>query len=184
MPGLGGLATPPIFGALSVGVHGDVYSLMILFAIGAFSVIFGFVLNDYADVELDKLIKDLKGKPLVDGVIERRTAVFICFFCVLLAFFFLFLLWRGKTLDLLKGALDKNLERLVPDFRSHLRWAIYPAVWHLNGVAKTIENVKPEIQTPMKNLFLIGDCVKAPGIGMNCAINSARVLQEMLSTST
>jgi hypothetical protein len=88
-----------------------------------------------------------------------------------------------KTLELLKEALDKNLAYLIPDFRSHLRWAIYPAVWHLDGVAKTIDNAKPEIQTPIKNLFLIGDCVKAPGIGMNCAINSARVLQEMLSTS-
>jgi protoporphyrinogen oxidase len=89
-----------------------------------------------------------------------------------------------KTLEKLKEALDKNLERLLPNFHSQLRWAIYPAVWHLDGVAKTIDNAKPEIQTPIKNLFIIGDCVKAPGIGINCAINSARVLQEMLSLSS
>ena len=88
-----------------------------------------------------------------------------------------------KILDMLKIALDKNLERLIPNFHSQLRWAIYPAVWHLDGVAKTTDNAKPEIQTPVKNLFVIGDCVKAPGIGINCAINSARVLQEMLTCS-
>jgi hypothetical protein len=86
-----------------------------------------------------------------------------------------------KMLDLLKMALDKNLERLIPNFHSQLRWAIYPAVWHLDGVAKTTDNAKPEIQTPIENLFVIGDCVKAPGIGINCAINSARVLQKILS---
>jgi phytoene dehydrogenase-like protein len=88
-----------------------------------------------------------------------------------------------KTLERLKELLDKNLHRLIPDFRSHLRWVMYPAVWHLDGVAKTTDNVKPEIQTPIGNLFLIGDCVKAPGIGINCAINSARLCQELLAGS-
>jgi len=88
-----------------------------------------------------------------------------------------------KTLDKLKIVLDKNLERLIPNFHSQLRWVIYPAVWHLDGVAKTTDNAKPEIRTPIKNLFVIGDCVKAPGIGINCAINSARILQEMLTSS-
>jgi protoporphyrinogen oxidase len=88
-----------------------------------------------------------------------------------------------KILERLKIALDENLERLIPNFHSQLRWALYPAVWHLDGVAKTTDNAKPEIQTPVKNLFIIGDCVKAPGIGINCAINSARVLQEMLTCS-
>jgi len=88
-----------------------------------------------------------------------------------------------KILEILKQLLDKNIQRLIPDFRSHLRWVIYPAVWHLDGVAKTTDNVKPEIQTPIKNLFLIGDCVKAPGIGINCAINSARICQELISAT-
>ena len=98
IPGLGALSMPPVVGALIIGVS-DLFSLVILFLIGAVAAIYGFILNDYADVELDKLIKELKGKPLVDSSIERKTAVFICFFCVLLAFFFLFLLWRGKILD-------------------------------------------------------------------------------------
>jgi len=85
-----------------------------------------------------------------------------------------------KILENLKELLDKNLERLLPDFRSHLRWAIYPAVWHLDGVAKTIDNIKPDIKTPVENLYLVGDCIKVPGIGINCALNSARMLREIL----
>ncbi len=85
-----------------------------------------------------------------------------------------------KMLPMLKQLLDKNLERLTPDFHKSLRWALYPAIWHLDGVAKTTTNVKPDIQTPIHNLFIIGDCVKAPGIGMNCAINSARLCQEQI----
>jgi protoporphyrinogen oxidase len=86
-----------------------------------------------------------------------------------------------KTLDRLKNALDTNLNRLIPNYHAHLRWVIYPAIWHLDGVAKTIDNAKPEIQTPIENLFIIGDCVKAPGIGINCAINSAWAIQEMFA---
>lgn len=85
-----------------------------------------------------------------------------------------------QMLQKLKSALDKNLERIIPKFHSQLRWALYPAIWHLDGVAKTINNTKPEIQTPIENLFIIGDSVKAPGIGFNCAINSAHIIHEML----
>jgi len=88
-----------------------------------------------------------------------------------------------KTLKTLKELLDKNLNQLIPDFRSNLNWAIYPAIWHLDGVAKTIDNEKPEIKTPVNNLYLIGDCVKAPGIGFNCALNSARILADILKNS-
>jgi hypothetical protein len=88
-----------------------------------------------------------------------------------------------KSLTILKEALDRNLERIIPHYRSQLRWVVYPTVWHLDGVAKTLMNTKPEIKTPIENLYLIGDCVKAPGIGINCAINSARIIQEMLNPS-
>ena len=89
-----------------------------------------------------------------------------------------------KTLKTLRKLLDKNLKQLIPDFRSNLNWAIYPAIWHLDGVAKTIDNEKPKIETPVNNLYLIGDCVKAPGIGFNCALNSARILINILENSS
>jgi len=97
LPGLGGLAIPPVFGALSVGMY-DLDSLVILFVIGALSAIYGFVLNDYADVKLDSLIPELKDKPLVKGAIARKDAVAVCVFSMILAFFFTFLLWKGETL--------------------------------------------------------------------------------------
>lgn len=83
----------------------------------------------------------------------------------------------------LKQLLDKNLEVVIPNYKNQLKWAIYPAIWHLDGVAKTIDNIKPDIKTPVENLFIIGDCVKAPGIGVNCAVNSARMLIHFLKQS-
>jgi len=101
IPGLGALAIPPVIAAITVGVY-DFYNLLILFVIGAFAAIYGFILNDYADVELDKLIKELHGKPLVSGDISRKNAVAICIFCILFSFLFIFILWYGKTLDSFK----------------------------------------------------------------------------------
>ncbi len=86
-----------------------------------------------------------------------------------------------RMLPRLKDALDRNLRQIIPDYTKDLQWAIYPATWHLDGVAKTIQNTKPEIQTPVNNLYLIGDCVKAAGIGINCAINSAQDLFDLLA---
>ena len=85
-----------------------------------------------------------------------------------------------KTLMKLRNILDKNLEKIIPDYKSSLNWCFYPAIWHLDGVAKTINNEKPEIQTPVEKFYLVGDCVNAPGIGINCAINSAKILAQMI----
>jgi len=103
IPGLGALATPPVIAAITVGEF-HFYNLLILFIIGAFAAIYGFILNDYADVELDKLIKELHGKPLVSGDVSRKNAVAICIFCILFSLLFIFILWRGKILDNFKFA--------------------------------------------------------------------------------
>jgi phytoene dehydrogenase-like protein len=83
-----------------------------------------------------------------------------------------------EVLKKLRKLLDINLTRLVPDYKEQLNWAMYPSVYHLDGVAKTIDNAKPVIETPIRNLYVIGDGVKAPGIGFNCALNSARLLAQ------
>ena len=98
LPGLGGLAIPPVFGAISVGIY-DFHKLVILFVIGCFTAIFGFVLNDYADVELDALVPELRKKPLVSGMVDRKNAVAISILCVILSFFFAFLLWKGELFN-------------------------------------------------------------------------------------
>jgi 4-hydroxybenzoate polyprenyltransferase len=98
IPGIAGLATPTVIGALSVGVY-DPFTLLILFIIGALMASYGFILNDFADVELDSLVKELHGKPLVDGDISTKNAAAISVFFILLSFFFVFLLWRGQPFN-------------------------------------------------------------------------------------
>ncbi|KAA0002396.1 MAG: NAD(P)/FAD-dependent oxidoreductase [Thermoplasmata archaeon] len=85
-----------------------------------------------------------------------------------------------EKVEKLRSILDKNMERLIPNFKKYMEWCLYPAIWHLDGVAKTIDNEKPDVATPIKNFYLVGDCVKAKGVGMNCAADSANVLMERL----
>ena len=103
LPGLGGLAIPPVFGAISVGIY-DFFHLSILFVIGAFATIFGFVLNDYADVELDSLVEELREKPLVKGIIPRKNAVAIVVISIILLFFFIAFLWRDAIINEIRFA--------------------------------------------------------------------------------
>lgn len=85
-----------------------------------------------------------------------------------------------KKVDMLREVLDKKMEVLMPGFRDNLVFALYPTSWHLDGVAKTIDNEKPGSVTPLKNLYLVGDCIKSIGIGMNCAVDSAISLSEKI----
>ena len=88
---------------------------------------------------------------------------------------------RDKSkVALLKEVLDNKLNVLLPGFREHLIFALYPTSYHLDGVAKTIHNIKPESLTPVENLYLAGDGVRSTGIGMNCAVDSALRLADMV----
>jgi len=88
-----------------------------------------------------------------------------------------------KNLDEFRYILDKNLEILYPNYKKYLNWAIYPTIWHLDGVTKTIDNKKVDIKTPIENLFLIGDCTRASGIGVNCAVKSANILYNTIKNN-
>ena len=101
MPGFAALAMPAVIGAISVGVF-DLYSLVLLFCIGGFAVIYGFILNDYSDVELDRLVPELRKKPLVSGEISMKTGILISLILIMLTFLFIFFLWGGKELDITK----------------------------------------------------------------------------------
>jgi 4-hydroxybenzoate polyprenyltransferase len=96
LPGIGALGTPALIGALTIGVF-DLYSLALLFIIGALAGIFGFILNDFVDAELDRLVPELQEKPLVSGVIQRKTAVFVCALCAIFAFFLLIVLYHNQV---------------------------------------------------------------------------------------
>ena len=99
IPGLGGLAIPPVIGALTVNPNIDFFTLLLLFLIGSLAAIYGFVLNDYADIELDTLSAELKKRPLVSGKISERKAIGICTFCVISAFLLIFILFYGKIIE-------------------------------------------------------------------------------------
>ena len=102
LPGLGGLSVAPVFGALSVGVL-DFWKLVFLFIVGAFASIYGFVLNDYVDVNVDKLSKELANRPLVKGTISRRTALLICVLCMVGALFVIFFMFYTPSTSFYLG---------------------------------------------------------------------------------
>ncbi|MEF8849036.1 MAG: UbiA family prenyltransferase, partial [Candidatus Thermoplasmatota archaeon] len=97
LPGVGTLGLIPVIGALTMGAQG-IYDLTLIFVIGALAGIYGFLLNDYVDVEVDRLVKDLQKKPLVSGEVSRKTALTISIILILLSFLFIFLLWHGETI--------------------------------------------------------------------------------------
>jgi 4-hydroxybenzoate polyprenyltransferase len=69
-------ATAPLLGGLVMGQR-DIPHLTILFLIGLLYHIYGFVLNEYSDIEVDKKSADLKNKPLVSGNISKNKALII-----------------------------------------------------------------------------------------------------------
>ncbi|HUS98864.1 MAG TPA: FAD-dependent oxidoreductase [Candidatus Thermoplasmatota archaeon] len=80
----------------------------------------------------------------------------------------------------LREALDSWMRKVIVDFDTQLVWVIYPATQRLEGVAKSMVNEKPSIETPINNFYLIGDCMKSPDIGVNSAVNSANHVASLL----
>ena len=81
--GLTGVA--PVLGALAMWNVDTLtpLKLVILFIIGGLAHSYGFVLNDFIDIKVDKLSKDLTARPLVRGSITRRRAAFFAVFCMI-----------------------------------------------------------------------------------------------------
>jgi 4-hydroxybenzoate polyprenyltransferase len=69
-------ASAPLIGGLVMNQR-DPFLLFVLFLTGILYHIFGFVLNEYIDIEADKKSDDLKEKPLVSGSITKKHALFI-----------------------------------------------------------------------------------------------------------
>jgi 4-hydroxybenzoate polyprenyltransferase len=77
-----GSAFTAVYGALSEGGL-DLAIFAVLSAVGALAHVFGFVLNDYVDVEVDRLSHELSERPLVKGTISKRSALAISLASVL-----------------------------------------------------------------------------------------------------
>lgn len=93
IPGVGGLALPPVIGAITTS-NISLLNLIPLFIIGILFTIFGFVLNDFIDIELDRLSKDLTRRPLVKKTISKKHIYVILILCIvfgwLVIFFFFY----------------------------------------------------------------------------------------------
>ena len=101
LPGIGALGTTTLIGAITVGEY-DLFALCIVFLVGSLSAVFGFLLNDYADVELDNLVDDLKKKPLVSGDVSKKSALMIAIVLILLTFLLISILYFEKPIDTYK----------------------------------------------------------------------------------
>jgi 4-hydroxybenzoate polyprenyltransferase len=98
LPGIGALGIVPVIAALTMGIS-DIYPLSLIFIIGAFASVFGFLINDYVDIELDGFVDELKKKPLVSGEVSKKNALLIAFYLAFTTFFFIALLWYNQSID-------------------------------------------------------------------------------------
>jgi 4-hydroxybenzoate polyprenyltransferase len=60
--------------------------LVLLFISGALFHVYGFVLNEWADVEVDRASRDLTDKPLVSGRVSHREALGLAVGCAALSY--------------------------------------------------------------------------------------------------
>lgn len=83
------IALMPILGALSNGIFHGLGSLLL---VGICANIFGFVQNDYFDIEIDKKSGYVADRPLASGLISKNEAMvflsILFFISVLVTFFF------------------------------------------------------------------------------------------------
>ena len=77
-------ACAPLAGGLVMG-ETDVFRLLLLIGVGVLCHIYGFVLNEYFDREIDRQSLYLQGKPLVSGVIPVQHALFLSVGAMLVA---------------------------------------------------------------------------------------------------
>lgn len=89
LPGWGAYSIPAVFGALTTNSW-NIGEIVILFFIGMLAAIFGFVLNDYADVKVDKMTPDLSARPLVKGTIKPISALYLAISAAVLHYIVVF----------------------------------------------------------------------------------------------
>ncbi|MCX6664647.1 MAG: UbiA family prenyltransferase [Euryarchaeota archaeon] len=81
-----GISTIAVFGALSVKGSLEIWHFLVLFVIGIFFNILGFVLNDIVDLDLDKRSIELSERPLVKGTVTKFEAKMTSLMCYIFIF--------------------------------------------------------------------------------------------------
>lgn len=103
-PGILAAALTCVLGAISLGVT-SFFVLIPLLLIGFFSKIYGFILNDYIDINLDKLSRDLSQRSLVKGTVSKKSALLILILCFLAAYSIVFIFFYTNQLPFYLGLL-------------------------------------------------------------------------------
>ena len=81
----------PVLGAIVTNYYNPIV-LIILYFIGVCTHIFGFTLNEYLDLDIDRRSKDLKNKPLVKGTISKQAALTFAFGAIIVGYILIFIL--------------------------------------------------------------------------------------------
>jgi len=81
--GLTGIS--PVLGAISMQEY-RLLPLFLLFLVGFFGHVYGFVVNDIMDLGIDKLSDELKDRPLVSGKISKKAAWTFALLSMIFAF--------------------------------------------------------------------------------------------------
>jgi 4-hydroxybenzoate polyprenyltransferase len=117
--GAAATAAAILISSLIMGLRNP-FQLFILFVIGVLSHTFIFVLNEYADIRVDKRSADLQEKPLVSGVIPKEHAVLIALLAAFFAFALTILIFKSVfpiiflSLALLFGGIYDLYGKRVP----------------------------------------------------------------------
>jgi len=110
-----------VIGALSaVGQHLRVRDAIVLFLIHMFSIIWGFVHNDYCDVEYDKFASSIKERPLANGTVSYNFALWTIIGSIIIAFG-LTTIFYMRTLPLTIYILSVPLAALYNKFGKSIR---------------------------------------------------------------
>ena len=94
-------ALAPVIAAIATNISLSIYHYIELFLIGFIFHIFLFVYNELCDVKIDKTSKKLKGKPLVDGSINLRSAKSIVISSIVIILLLNIVFFKEKSIILI-----------------------------------------------------------------------------------
>jgi 4-hydroxybenzoate polyprenyltransferase len=95
-------AITSVFGAILLMPRDqvDIVHLIILFTIGIMYHFWGFVLNEWADIEVDRFAKELTRKPLITGTIGKKQAFYAAWGAIIIAWALGMMIFRSFWADL------------------------------------------------------------------------------------
>lgn len=75
----------PVMGAIAMEQY-NIITLLLLFIVGFFGHVYGFVLNDILDYSIDKTSKEISDRPLLSGTITIKKAWLFAFLSMAISF--------------------------------------------------------------------------------------------------